>query len=64
MPDVSRLGIHQGEIGPICDFCGARLTFGQSIPIDDKFACFDCYQSETGTTPSSDGQSVSGLPIE
>jgi hypothetical protein len=64
MVDASRLGTHQGELGPICDFCGARLTFGQSIPIDSKYACFECYQKETGATPSSEPKSVDGLPID
>ncbi len=64
MPDVSRLGIHQGEIGPICDYCGARLTFGQSIPIDAKYACHDCYQNVSGATPSTDGKTVSGLTMD
>lgn len=64
MVDESRLGTHQGELGPICDFCGARLTFGQSIPIDSKYACFECYQNETGATPSSEPKAVEGLPID
>jgi len=64
MPDVSRLGIHQGEIGPICDYCGERLTFGQSIPIDSKYACYDCYQKVTGVESSTDGKSVTGLSMD
>lgn len=64
MPDISRLGIHSGEIGPICDFCGVRLTFGQSIPVDEKYACHNCYTTETGVESSTDGKQVSGLTME
>lgn len=64
MTDKSRLGIHDGQIGPICDFCGSRLTFGQSIPIDSDFACFDCYQEVTSASSSTEGKVVTGLPMK
>lgn len=64
MPDISRLGIHQGEIGPVCDYCGARLTFGQAIPIDKKYSCHSCYVQETGAMSSTDGKEVSGLTMD
>ena len=64
MVDASRLGVHQGQLGPICDFCGARLTFGQALPIDEKWACNDCYREVTGAESSVDGKQVEGLPID
>ena len=45
-----------GELGPICHGCGKRLTFGQSIPIDQHYACWDCYQEITGVTSSTAGK--------
>lgn len=64
VPDTTRLGIHDGEIGPVCDFCGARVTFGQSMPIDKKYACYPCYQAETGVESSTDGKPVPGLQMD
>ena len=64
MVDASRLGLHQGQLGPICDFCGARLTFGQALPIDEKWACNECYREVTDAESSVDGKHVDGLPID
>ena len=64
MVDASRLGLHQGQLGPICDFCSARLTFGQALVIDDKWACDECYRAVTGAESSVDGKHVEGLPID
>jgi hypothetical protein len=45
-----------GELGPLCHGCGIRLTFGQSIPIDEHYACWDCYQKITGRGAATAGK--------
>jgi len=45
-----------GELGPLCHGCGKRLTFGQSIPIDKHYACWECYQEITGCTAATSGK--------
>lgn len=45
-----------GEIGPLCHGCGIRLTFGQSMIIDEHYFCWQCYQQNTGAGPSTSGK--------
>ena len=37
-----------GEIGPRCNDCGTRLTFGAAMVIDKNYFCWDCYVNKTG----------------
>ena len=64
MPDAKRLCLHEGELGPICDFCEVALTFGKSMIVDQKYACWDCYLKETEATPSTEGKKVDGLVLD
>ena len=59
----SRLAVTKGERGPICDFCGALMTFGESMVIDARYACAACYAQETGCESSTDSRENPGLEM-
>ncbi|MCH2638132.1 MAG: hypothetical protein MKZ56_07215 [Candidatus Thalassarchaeum sp.] len=63
MVDKSRLAISKGQLGPICDSCGALMTFGESCTIDEQYVCWDCYEKLTGATSSTDSNPNPGLRI-
>ena len=37
-----------GEIGPKCNKCGIRLTFGNSMVNDQVYLCWEHYVEATG----------------
>jgi len=37
-----------GELGPRCHTCGARLTFGNAMVVDKHYMCWDHYVEATG----------------
>jgi hypothetical protein len=41
-----------GEIGPRCDSCGIRLTFGNAMVVDKYYLCWDHYVEATGADTS------------
>jgi hypothetical protein len=41
-----------GEIGPRCDSCGVRLTFGNAMVVDKYYLCWDHYVEATGADTS------------
>ena len=64
MVDATRLCIHDGELGPVCDFCGERMTFGQSMTVDENYACPSCYEKQTEVTSATEGKEVTGLSMD
>ena len=64
MVDKSRLAISKGQLGPVCDICGALMTFGESCTIDDQYVCIDCYESQTGAASSTDSNPNPGLRMQ
>ena len=63
MVDRSRLAVTKGELGPICERCGALMTFGESCTHDQTYVCWDCYTALTGAEPSTDSKANPGLRI-
>ena len=41
-----------GEIGPRCEMCGTRLTFGNAMVHDKFYLCWKCYVEKTGDDTS------------
>ena len=41
-----------GEIGPLCNICSKRMTFGEAIPMDRDYVCWKCYVEITGNEPA------------
>jgi hypothetical protein len=37
-----------GEIGPRCDICGVRLTFGNAMVVGKFYMCWEHYVESTG----------------
>ena len=37
-----------GEIGPRCNSCGTRLTFGEAMVVDKHYYCWNHYVEITG----------------
>ena len=37
-----------GEIGPRCNVCGIRLTFGEAMVFGKHYLCWEHYVEETG----------------
>jgi transcription initiation factor IIE alpha subunit len=37
-----------GEIGPRCNKCGMRLTFGSAMVHNEHYYCWECYVELTG----------------
>jgi hypothetical protein len=63
MVDKSRLAVTKGELGPVCEACGALMTFGESCTIDAQYVCWDCYTRLTGAEASTDSKPNPGLRI-
>lgn len=43
-----------GEVGPLCNSCKKRMTFGESMVHNEHFLCWEHYQEATGATSATD----------
>ncbi|MGB0284402.1 MAG: hypothetical protein ACPGGI_05130 [Candidatus Poseidoniaceae archaeon] len=41
-----------GEIGPRCNGCNTRLTFGSAMVLNNNYVCWPCYVEATGADTS------------
>jgi hypothetical protein len=41
-----------GEIGPRCDSCGVRMTFGNAMVFENIYLCWEHYVERTGADSS------------
>jgi len=64
MVKPEQLSVARGELGPKCGGCDAPLTFAESLVIDDRYYCLECYEKITGVTSSTDPKEVEGLRMD
>lgn len=43
-----------GEVGPLCNICKKRLTFGESMVHNEHYLCWEHYQEATGASSITD----------
>ena len=64
MVKPEQLSVARGELGPKCGGCDTPLTFAESLVIDDRYFCLECYEKITGVTSSTDPKEVEGLRMD
>ncbi len=64
MVKPEQMSVARGQLGPKCGGCDAALIFGESLVIDDRFYCQDCYERISGVSSSSDPKEVDGLRMD
>ncbi len=64
MVKPEQLSVARGQLGPKCAGCDEPLIFGESLVIDDRYYCLDCYERISGVSSSSDPKEVDGLRMD
>ena len=64
MVKPEQLSVARGQLGPKCAGCDEPLIFGESLVIDDRYYCLDCYEQISGVSSSSDPKEVDGLRMD
>jgi len=64
MVKPEQLSVARGQLGPKCGGCDSPLIFGESLVIDDRFYCRDCYERISGATSSTEPVEVDGLRMD
>jgi len=64
MVKPDQLSVARGQLGPICAGCDLPLTFAESLVIDDRYYCLECYEKITGVASSTDPKEVGGLRMD
>ena len=64
MVKPDQLSVSRGQLGPICAGCDLPLTFAESLVIDDRYYCLECYEKITGVTSSTEPKEVDGLRMD
>ena len=64
MVKPEQLSVARGHLGPKCAGCDEPLIFGESLVIDDRYYCLDCYERISGVSSSSDPKEVDGLRMD
>ena len=64
MVKPDQLSVARGQLGPICAGCDLPLTFAESLVIDDRSYCLECYEKITGVTSSTEPKEVDGLRMD
>jgi len=47
-----------GEIGPLCNVCNKRMTFGESMVHNEYYLCWEHYQDATGASSITDDEEL------
>jgi hypothetical protein len=64
MVNPEQLSVARGQLGPICAGCDLPLTFAESLVIDDRYYCLECYEKITGISSSTEPKEVDGLRMD
>ena len=64
MVKPEQLSVARGQLGPKCAGCDEPLIFGESLVIDDRYYCLECYERITGVSSSSEPKEVDGLRMD
>ena len=64
MVKPEQLSVARGQLGPKCAGCDEPLIFGESLVIDERYYCLDCYERISGVSSSSDPKEVDGLRMD
>ena len=64
MVKPNQLSVARGQLGPKCGGCDVPLTFAESLVIDDRYYCQECYEKITGVSSSSEPKEVDGLRMD
>ena len=64
MVKPEQLSVARGQLGPKCAGCDLPLIFAESLVIDDRYYCLECYEKITGVSSSTEPKEVSGLRMD
>ena len=64
MVKPEQMSVARGQLGPKCGGCDSPLIFGESLVIDDRFYCQDCYERISGASSSTEPIEVDGLRMD
>ncbi len=64
MVKPDQLSVARGQLGPKCGGCDTALIFAESLVIDDRYYCKECYGKITGVSGSTEPKEVEGLRMD